>query len=175
VRHRQVASSAADRLRLLTEELRDTAAETSSIPDQRLALMFACAHPAIDPAIRSPLILQAVLGFNAQAIGLAFLVALAPMGVRLSRAKNKIRAAGIPLRTPERTDLRARLASVLEAIYGAYSSGWSDSAGADASLRSLAEEAIWLGRLVVDLLPREPEAMGLLALMFYSHARRPSR
>jgi len=81
VRHRQVASSAADRLRLLTEELRDTAAETSSIPDQRLALMFACAHPAIDPAIRSPLILQAVLGFNAQAIGLAFLVALAPMGV----------------------------------------------------------------------------------------------
>jgi len=116
-----------------------------------------------------------VLGFNAQAIGLAFLVALAPMGVRLSRAKNKIRAAGIPLRTPERTDLRARLASVLEAIYGAYSSGWSDSAGADASLRNLAEEAIWLGRLVVDLLPREPEAMGLLALMFYSHARRPSR
>ena len=81
MRHRQVASSAADRLRLLTEELRDTAAETSSIPDQRLALMFACAHPAIDPAIRSPLILQAVLGFNAQAIGLAFLVALAPMGV----------------------------------------------------------------------------------------------
>lgn len=175
VRHRQITSSAAEHLKLLAEELQDGMEEARSIPDQRLALMFVCAHPAIDPDIRAPLILQCVLGFNAQAIGSAFLVAPATMGARLSRAKNKIRAARIPLRVPERADLRSRLAAVLEAIYGTYSSGWSDAAGADASLRNLADEAIWLGRLVVDLLPSEPEALGLLALMLYSHARLAAR
>lgn len=174
-RHRKVGSAAGEHLKLLAEELQAAAAEARPIPDQRLALMFACAHPAIDPGIRAPLILQAVLGFNAQAIGSAFLVAPATMGARLSRAKNKIRAAGIPLRVPDPADLRERLAAVLEAVYGAYASGWSDPAGADASLRNLATEAIWLGRLIVELLPGEPEALGLLALMLYSHARLAAR
>lgn len=174
-RHRRVAAAASDHLTLLAEELQDTAGKSPAIPDQRLALMFACAHPAIDSGIRAPLILQAVLGFNARQIGSAFLVAPATMGARLSRAKNKIRAAGIPFRVPERTDLRDRLAAVLEAVYGAYASGWSDPAGADPTLRNLADEAIWLGRLVVELLPDEPEALGVLALMLYSHARQAAR
>ena len=149
--------------------------QAAPIPDQRLALMFACAHPAIDPAIRAPLILQTVLGLNAQAIASAFLTAPSTMGARLSRAKNKIRGAGIPLRIPERGEWRDRLAAVLEAIYGAYASGWSDPTGVDANLRNFADEAIWLGRLVVELLPDEPEALGVLALMLYSHARRDAR
>ncbi|MFD1942883.1 RNA polymerase sigma factor [Paradevosia shaoguanensis] len=174
-RHDKVTTAASDHLRLIAEELQDMSSETRPIPDQRLALMFACAHPAIEPGIRSPLILQTILGFNAQAIGSAFLVAPATMGARLSRAKAKIKAAGIPLRVPDRSELPDRLSPVLEAVYGAYAGGWNDPAGADASLRNLAGEAIWLGRLIAELLPQEPEALGLLALMLYSHARQAAR
>ena len=90
------------------------ASEAPEIPDQRLALMFACAHPAIEAGVRAPLILQTILGFDAAAIGSAFLVSPAAMGQRLARAKNKIRGAGIPFRTPERADMRERLEAVLE-------------------------------------------------------------
>ena len=115
------------------------AAAMSEIPDQRLALMFACAHPAIDAAIRAPLILQTVLGFDAATIASAFLVAPATMGQRLSRAKNKIRQAGVPFRVPERADLRERLDAVLAAIYAAYAEGWSDPDGTEARRRNLSE------------------------------------
>jgi RNA polymerase sigma-70 factor (ECF subfamily) len=145
------------------------------MPDHRLALMFACAHPAIDPGIRAPLILQTVLGFDAATIGSAFLVSPAAMGQRLARAKSKIRQAGIPFRVPERADLRERLAAVLEAIYAAFAEGWSDPDGTEVRRRDLAEEAIWLGRLVASLLPDEPEAIGLLALMLHAEARRGAR
>ena len=101
-----------------------------TIPDERLALMFACAHPAIDAGVRAPLILQTVLGFDAAAIGSAFLVSPATMGQRLVRAKKKIRAAGIPFAVPERTELPTRLDAVLEAIYAAFAQGWSDPGGA---------------------------------------------
>lgn len=174
-RHVQVSIAAADHLQLVAEELHPMATEARPIPDERLALMFACAHPAIEAGIRAPLILQTILGFNAQAIGSAFLVAPATMGARLSRAKAKIRGAGIPLCVPDKADLRDRLEAVLEAVYGAYAGGWSDPAGLDASLRNLAEEAIWLGRLIIELLPGEPEALGLLALMLYSHSRLGAR
>jgi RNA polymerase sigma-70 factor (ECF subfamily) len=137
--------------------------------------MFACAHPAIDPGIRAPLILQTILGFDAATIGSAFLVSPATMGQRLARAKTKIRQAGIPFRMPDRSDLRERLAAVLEAIYAAFAEGWSDPAGTEARRRDLGEEAIWLGRLVVSLLPDEPEALGLLALMLHAEARRGAR
>ena len=157
----------------MTEELE--AAAASDIPDQRLALMFACAHPAIDAGIRAPLILQTMLGFDAATIASAFLVAPATMGQRLSRAKNKIRQAGVPFRVPERADLRERLDAVLAAIYAAFAEGWSDPAGTEARRRNLAEEGIWLGRLVVSLLPDEPEALGLLALMLFAEARRGAR
>jgi RNA polymerase sigma-70 factor (ECF subfamily) len=137
--------------------------------------MFACAHPAIDPGIRAPLILQTILGFDAAAIASAFLVAPAAMGQRLVRAKHKIKQAGIPFRVPERAELRERLDAVLEAIYAAFAEGWSDPAGTEFRRRNLAEEAIWLGRLVATLLPDEPEALGLLALMLHAEARRNAR
>ena len=168
-RRRRTRGEAADHLRFLAEELGE-AMDEMAIPDHRLALMFACAHPAIDPAIRAPLILQTLLGFDAMAIGAAFLVSPAAMGQRLVRAKHKIRHAGIPLRVPERGEMPERLDAVLAAIYAAFSGGWLDS-----SRRNLAEEAIWLGRLVVALLPEEAEALGLLALMLHAEARHAAR
>ena len=171
-RRRRTGEGAADEIRLMTQELE---AAVSEIPDQRLALMFACAHPAIDAAIRAPLILQTVLGFDAATIASAFLVAPATMGQRLSRAKNKIREAGVTFRVPERADLRERLDAVLAAIYAEYAEGWSDPDGTEARRRNLSEEGIWLGRLVVSLLPHAPEALGLLALMLFAEARRNAR
>jgi RNA polymerase sigma-70 factor (ECF subfamily) len=153
----------------------NAAAGEVKIPDLRLALLFACAHPAIDAGIRAPLILQVVLGLDAAGIASAFLVSPATMGQRLVRAKSKIRQAGIPFRIPEPEELRDRLDSVLEAIYAAFAEGWIDAAGTDLARRDLAEEAIFLGRLVTELLPSEPEALGLFALMLYAEARRPAR
>jgi RNA polymerase sigma-70 factor, ECF subfamily len=172
-RRRRSDQGATDHLQLIAEEL---AAETEvEIPDDRLRLMFACAHPAIDPAIRAPLILQTILGFDAATIASAFLISPATMAQRLVRAKSKIRQAGIPFRLPERAELGERLAAVLGAIYAAFAEGWSDPAGTEERRRNLAAEAIWLGRLVVSLLPREPEALGLLALMLHAEARRAAR
>jgi RNA polymerase sigma-70 factor (ECF subfamily) len=137
--------------------------------------MFACAHPAIDAAVRAPLMLQTLLGFDAAAIGSAFLVSPASMSQRLVRAKRKIREAGIPFHVPEREELAERLDAVLDAIYAVFAEGWSDPAGTDARRRNLAEEGIWLGRLVVELLPEQPEALGLLSLMLHAQARRDAR
>jgi RNA polymerase sigma-70 factor (ECF subfamily) len=149
--------------------------EDSVLPDRRLELLFACAHPGIEQAAHAPLMLQAVLGFDAATIGSAFLVAPATMGQRLVRAKARIREAGIGFAVPGRTELPARLEPVLAAIYAAYAEGWADATGTDARRRNLAEEAIWLGRLLAALLPQEPEALGLLALMLHAHARRGAR
>jgi RNA polymerase sigma-70 factor (ECF subfamily) len=137
--------------------------------------MFACAHPAIDAAVRAPLILQCVLGLDSAAIASAFLVAPATMAQRLVRAKTKIREAGIPFRVPEREALAERLETVLDAIYATFAEGWADPGGADPKRRDLAGEAIWLGRLVAELMPEEPEALGLLALMLHAEARRGAR
>ena len=169
-RRNQVSTASQDHVLLLREEL--AAIEANDIPDERLALMFACAHPAIDPNIRSPLILQAVLGIDATDIGSAFLVTPAAMGQRLARAKHKIKVAGIPFGVPGRAELGERLDAVLEAIYAAYTKGWNDPANSE---NDLAEEAIWLGQLVVDLLPVEAEANGLLALMLFLQSRRNAR
>ena len=137
--------------------------------------MFACAHPAIDPGVRAPLILQVVLGLNAATIASAFLMSPATMSQRLVRAKNKIKQAGIPFRIPEREELAGRLDAVLDAIYATFAEGWTDPGGTDVVRRDLAEEALFLGRLVAELLPREPEALGLLALMLHAEARRRAR
>jgi RNA polymerase sigma-70 factor (ECF subfamily) len=174
-RRQQTRDDAASDLRLIAEELESNMASEAEIPDERLSLMFACAHPAIDPTIRAPLMLQTILGFDAATVASAFLVAPATMGQRLVRAKQKIALAGIPFRLPERTDLPERLEAVLEAIYATFTEGWSDPAGTEIRRRNLAEEGIWLGRLVVSLLPEEPESLGLLALMLYAEARRPAR
>ena len=172
-RRRRTADTAAGWVQLLAEGL-DAAAD-AEIPDHRLALMFACAHPAIELAIRAPLILQAVLGLNAAAIASAFLMSPAAMGQRLVRAKTKIRQAAIPFRIPEREELPGRLETVLDAIYAAFTEGWTDPGGTDVARRDLAEEAMFLGRLVTEVLPEEPEALGLLALMLHAEARRRAR
>src|SRR5262245_720526 len=144
-RRRRRRTDAADHLRLLAEELEAVAASEKPIPDDRLALMFACAHPAIEPGIRAPLILQPILRFDAATIASAFLVAPATMGQRLVRAKAKIRQAGVPFRVPERAALGERLDAVLAAIYAAFAEGWTDPVGTEARRRNLAGEAIWLG------------------------------
>jgi RNA polymerase sigma-70 factor, ECF subfamily len=144
-------------------------------PDRRLGLLFACAHPGLSRDLHAPLMLQVVLGFDAATIASAFLIAPATMAQRLVRAKTKIRQAGIGFEVPQGDALRDRLGTVLDAIYAAYAEGWSDPEGADARRRNLADEAIWLGRLVASLLPDEGEALGLLSLMLHTHARRDAR
>ncbi|HMC15695.1 MAG TPA: DUF6596 domain-containing protein [Albitalea sp.] len=173
-RQRRGAEGIAEHLQLMAE-LAEGERDDSAIPDNRLALMFACAHPAIDAGVRAPLMLQATLGFDAAAIASAFLVAPATMSQRLVRAKTKIREAGIPFRVPGRAEMHDRLDAVLEAIYATYAEGWSDPAGSDPQRRNLADEAIWLGRLVASLLPGEAEALGLLSLMLHAQARRHAR
>ncbi|HSY25049.1 MAG TPA: DUF6596 domain-containing protein [Polyangiaceae bacterium] len=142
--------------------------------DERLRLLFVCAHPAIEAAVRTPLMLQTVLGLDAARIASALRVAPKTMGQRLWRAKTKIRDAGISFDVAVE-DLPGRSFAVLEAIYAAYGSGWEDVAGQAAASRGLTEEAIWLARLTVRLLPDEPEARGLLALMLYAEARATAR
>jgi len=160
---------------VVLERAAQEASANTVFPDSRLALLFVCAHPAIDEAVRTPLMLQTVLGLDAARIAQAFLVAPAAIGQRLVRVKAKIRDAGIHFELPSAQELPLRLASVLEAIYAAYGSGWEDVAGADPRRQGLAEEAIWLGRLVTRLLPDEPEGKGLLALMLHCEARRAAR
>jgi RNA polymerase sigma-70 factor, ECF subfamily len=173
-RHR-TREHANDALLLIEDEVWRRRESDSAIPDDRLQLMFVCAHPAIEEAARAPLILQAVLGLDAAAIASAFLVSPAAMAQRLVRAKRKIGAARIPFRLPERDELPERLDAVLDAIYAVFTTGWADPAGAVARTRDLAEEAIWLGRLVASLEPGSPEALGLLALMLHAEARREAR
>ena len=128
-----------------------------------------------DAAIRGPLILQTVLGLDAAAIAAAFLTSPTAMSQRLVRAKRRIRDTGIPFRVPDRADLPDRLDVVLEAIYAAFGAGWPDPSGLDGQRQGLLDEAVWLGHVVIGLLPEEPEGLGLLALMLYSGARRNAR
>src|SRR4051812_4556843 len=173
-RHRRITDAAGDDLRLLAQSL-DDIADDAAIPDQRLALLFACAHPAIEQAIRAPLMLQAVLGLDAAAIASAFLMSPAAMAKRLVRAKQKIRQAGIPFRVPARDELPTRLDGVLDAIYAAFAEGWTDPGGTDAMRRDLADESMFLVRLAAELMPEEAEALGLLALVLHAQARRGAR
>ncbi|QKC99359.1 RNA polymerase sigma factor [Mesorhizobium sp. NZP2298] len=174
VRRRLTREAARDHLKLIAEEM-EARMTDEDLPDERLRLMFACAHPAIEPGVRAPLILQTILGFDAATIASAFLVSPATMGQRLVRAKTRLRETGIPFRVPERAELGERLDAVLEAIYAAFAEGWSDPVGTETRARNLATEGIWLGRLVATLMPEEPEALGLLALMLFAEARRAAR
>jgi RNA polymerase sigma-70 factor (ECF subfamily) len=174
-RRRNGAATVSGALAMIGEELAAAADSAAPIPDRRLALMFACAHPAIDEAIRAPLMLQTILGLDAAAIASAFLLSPAAMGQRLARAKAKIKLAGVPFRIPETDELAERLGAVLEAIYAAFAHGWAEAFADDPRGRNLAEEAVWLGRVVVALAPEEPEALGLLALMLYADSRRAAR
>ena len=174
VRRRQRGETVTAEWQILAEGL-EAAAMEAQIPDRRLALMFACANPAIEAGVRAPLILQVVLGLDAKTIGSAFLASPVAMSKRLVRAKDKIRQAGIPFLIPEREELAGRLGTVLDAIYAAYTEGWTDPGGTDVTRRDLTEEALFLARLATELLPEEPEALGLLALMLHAEARRIAR
>jgi predicted RNA polymerase sigma factor len=173
VRHRRVAEASEPTLQLLREEREMTL--SAEFPDERLKLLFVCAHPAIDPAMHTPLMLQTVLGLDAARIAHAFLVPSTTMGQRLVRAKTKIRDGGIRFEVPQERELPQRLDAVLEAIYAAFGIGWDDMAGVDQRGRDLAEESIWLARVLLQLMPREAEVRGLLALLLHCEARRRSR
>ncbi len=174
-RHARVAADAVSTLLAVTAEAEEAMRDDAAFPDERLRLMFVCAHPAIDAAMHTPLMLQTVLGLDAARIASAFLVRPAAMGQRLSRVKAKIRDARLSFDVPAAAELPPRLDAVLGAIYAAYGLGWDDVVGADPRQASLTVEAIDLGRLLVELLPGVPEAMGLLALMLHCEARRPAR
>lgn len=143
--------------------------DPTDIPDERLKMMFVCAHPAIDAAIRTPLMLQCVLSLDAARIARAFLMPASALAQRLVRAKRKIAAARIPFSTPSRGDMPGRMDAVLEAIYGAYAITWE---GSDEDITT---EALYLADLIVELMPEEPEALGLAALLSFSHARFEAR
>jgi RNA polymerase sigma-70 factor (ECF subfamily) len=172
-RRKQTRKAGEQHVQLIAEEIDAMVDAPGAIPDRRLALMFACAHPAIEPGMRTPLILQTILGLTADDIAAAFLTPPKTMGQRLVRAKTRIRDAGIPFRVPDSEELPERLAAVLDAIYAAYTKGWNELG--DTAAPELTGEAIWLGQLLVSLLPAEPEAKGMLALMLYTTARRAAR
>lgn len=174
-RHQRVVSASESDLLLFSQNAVVEVALKTNFPEERLKLLFVCAHPAIDPAIHTPLMLQTVLGLDAVRIAGAFLVSPKTMGQRLVRAKTKIRDGGIRFEVPEERELSQRLDAVLEAIYAAFGIGWDDMAGADQRGRCLAEEAIWLARMLLELMPDEPEVEGLLALMLHCQARRGAR
>jgi predicted RNA polymerase sigma factor len=149
----------------------DVDVDVDAIPDRRLELMLVCAHPAIERAVRTPLMLNTVLGFTAEQVGRAFSVPPSTMATRLVRAKKRIKAAGIPFRIPDLANLPARMTSVLEAVYGAYVIDWSTGPQA----RRLPPEALHLAEVLAALVPGDPEARGLAALIELSVARAPAR
>ncbi len=174
-RHNQVRQDSETFLQQLADEAQTVAEAGEHFPDERLKLLFVCAHPAIDPAARTPLMLQTVLGIDAARIASAFLVSPAAMSQRLVRAKSKIRSAAIPFRVPDPPDWVERVSFVLDAIYSAYTTGWDSLNEVGSTHHALAGEAISIGRTLVQLMPTEPEARGLLALMLHCEARRAAR
>ena len=173
-RHQQVHDQSAPTLKLMTREFDETA-DPDEWPDERLKLLFVCAHPAIDPDIHTPLMLQTVLGLDAVAIGRALLVPPKTIGQRLVRAKTKIRKTQIAFEIPTPDRIPERLEAVLNAIYAAYGNSWEDATGADQRVAELGQEAIWLARVLRAQVPHDPEVRGLLALMLHCEARRSAR
>jgi RNA polymerase sigma-70 factor (ECF subfamily) len=175
VRHERVRTEHAQAFALAAKDAEAAASSDAEFPDERLKLLFLCADPAIHPDVHTPLMLQVVLGLDAATIAAAFLVSPAAMSQRLVRAKAKIRDAGMAFDLPPARELPHRIGAVTEAIYAAYWRGWEDVTGADPKHNGLAEEAVWLARVLVKLMPGEPEARGLLALMLHCEARRGAR
>jgi RNA polymerase sigma factor (sigma-70 family) len=174
-RRNQVRQHSEKFLQQIAEEAESVAVKQEIFPDERLQLLFVCAHPAIEEAARTPLMLQTVLGIDAARIASAFLVSPVAMSQRLVRAKNKIRDAAIPFRVPDPPEWNERISFVLDAIYSAYTTGWESLVDVGSTHHALAGDAIAIGRTLVQLMPTEPEAHGLLALMLHCEARRAAR
>nr|WP_171208692.1 MULTISPECIES: DUF6596 domain-containing protein [unclassified Ruegeria] len=173
-KNRRIDQARRDARLVVTDEANDMADATAIEPeevelDERLKLMFVCAHPAIDEAIRAPLMLQTVLGLEAEQIAHAFLVKPATMAQRLVRVKKKIKSAGIPFVVPDPKAYPERMVSVLEAVYGAYSVDWLEGDG------ELSHEAFFLSNILSELAPENPEALSLTALIGFVEARRDAR
>lgn len=157
------------------ESFAELEAPSPPAADDRLTLLFVCAHPAIDSRMHAPLMLQAVLGIDAARIASVFLVPPSTMGQRLARAKAKIRDAGIRYEVPDRDEFACRLGSVLQAVYAAYGLSDPTADGADERDSTVRAEALWLARVLTELLPGEAEAWGLHALLLHTESRRPGR
>jgi len=178
-KNRRIDQARRDARLVITDEANDMAdaqaIQTGAIEpedaqlDERLKLMFVCAHPAIDETIRTPLMLQTVLGLEAEQIAKAFLINPATMAQRLVRAKKKIKSAGIPFVVPEADAYPERMGAVLEAVYGAYSVDWLEGDG------DLSHEAFFLSNILAELAPENPETLGLTALVGFIEARRDAR
>lgn len=173
-RHRDVHSRHSEAIRRALEEGEILSRSDPGIPDDRLKLLFVCAHPAIDAAARTPLMLQVVLGLDAASIASSFLTSPAAMSQRLVRAKAKILAARIPFRVPDTDEYRERLGFVLDAIYAAFTTT-NDNPQAVFEHLGLCVEAIALARVLIELVPDEPEIDGLFALILHVDARRKAR
>ena len=173
-KNRRIDQARKDARLIVTDEANDMADAQAIEPDEapldeRLKLLFVCAHPALDEGIRTPLMLQTVLGLEAAQIAKAFLINPSTMAQRLVRAKKKIKSAGIPFAVPEPEAYPERMDAVLEAVYGAYSVDWLAGDG------DLSHEAFFLSNILAELAPENPETLGLVALIGFIEARRDAR
>jgi RNA polymerase sigma-70 factor, ECF subfamily len=174
-RMRREANRAEKEAAAVREQASAGSPEPAPAGDDALALVFTCCHPALDPAVRVALTLRSVCGMSTAQIAAAFLVPEATLAQRLVRAKRKIRDAGIAFAVPAGPELSARLAAVLRVVFLVFTEGHKASSGPALIREDLCDEAIRLARSLVELMPAEPEAVGLLALLLLTHARRDAR